>query len=140
MATCQIFRRFTKFDGFLEVWLDGYCNRDGGARCQRKALRASGKTPEEIPDGLMPNGMMVPVLPLPDIDVDNPMEQTCQYVTVCKSMFDTFRSEDTVEFWKVQFCLNSSGRKCVRRRQLDSGISWSEIPHTLLPDGQHILR
>jgi len=49
---CPIFAKFSS-EGLANIWISGYCKKDGGRNCERKKLRDAGK---EVPITLLPNG------------------------------------------------------------------------------------
>ena len=57
-----MFKRFTS-EPAKNIWIINFCSNNGGEDCKRKALRNQGKSPEEIPDDLLPNGEYMKSVP-----------------------------------------------------------------------------
>ena len=52
---CPMFKRL-KLEPIKQFWMETYCMNNEGGDCARKALRKQGKTRDEVPEDLLPNG------------------------------------------------------------------------------------
>lgn len=61
----------------------------------------------------------------------------CSHVHECAIMFDRFLDPECKSFWKTRYCLTRGGLDCQRRGKIDGGTDPSQIPITMLPNGEN---
>ncbi len=83
----------------------------------------------------------------PPVRVDQPepvdelamrYEPTCAHVSQCAVMFNKFRDPESNGFWRTRYCLSQQSTDCMRKKMIDAGSAASDIPITLLPNGDHL--
>jgi hemerythrin len=65
-------------------------------------------------------------------------EGACRHLEVCSTLFGRFRDPDSSKFWKTRYCASSRCQECERKKLIDRGTVATDVPITLLPDGQHL--
>ena len=134
LEKCPVFGRF-KHEGVKNMWIESYCQRDGGSACQRKLLRTSGVAPEDVPLDMLPDGSRLDILEIMMRPPEYRTPNDCNHMESCQMFFAGFHEEDNRRVWTGLYCFRRQGGVCVRKKMFEEG----HIPaDSMLPDGNSL--
>ena len=134
LENCPVFNRF-KHEGVKSMWIESYCQRDGGSSCERKRLRMLGTSPENIPPDMLPDGSRLNTMDAVARPLEYSQSNDCRYMDSCQAFFSNFLEEDNRQVWANLYCFRRQGAGCARKKMFEEG----HIPaDSMLPDGNSL--